>query len=155
MLTPPSGNDPADWHRYFGMLYNNHAWTLSEARREEAEDREMLDAAHAAAQHWAAVGTERHRMRATLLLAQVHALVGHGATALAYAAEMHAYFMHENGASWETALAHTVYAHAAHAAGKREEYRAAYTRAMTTLGMVDDPEERQIVQATFDTVPKP
>jgi hypothetical protein len=52
--------------------------------RSAAEDQEMLNAAHASAWHWAGVGTELNRMRATMLLAEVHALLGLGQSALAY-----------------------------------------------------------------------
>jgi hypothetical protein len=76
----------------------------------------MQDAAHASAWHWAAVGNELNRMRATMLLAEVHALLGHGATALAYAREMRGYFLAADAPDWELAFTHAVHAHAAHAA---------------------------------------
>jgi hypothetical protein len=51
-------------------------------RAHAAEDQEMLHAAHAAAHLWQAVGTEHHCALAQLLLAQVHALLGHPSLAL-------------------------------------------------------------------------
>ena len=55
-------------HKYFAVECNNRAWRLSESpRRSPGDDREMLDAAHAAAFHWSKVGTEVHAARAVLL----------------------------------------------------------------------------------------
>jgi hypothetical protein len=66
------------WHRRFAAAGNNRAWDLSVQSRNPAEDHEMLNAAHASAWHWTTVGSELHRMRATMLLAEVHALLGSG-----------------------------------------------------------------------------
>ncbi len=83
---------------------NNRAWELSVQTRSVAEDQEMLDAAHASAWHWAKVGTELNRMRATMLLAEVHALLGLGPSALAYAHEMRRYFLGIQASDWELAF---------------------------------------------------
>ena len=66
------------WHKRFAARCNNRAWDLASRERTPAEDREMLDAAHASAWHWAQVGSELNRMRATMLLADVHAELGMG-----------------------------------------------------------------------------
>src|SRR5262245_57182063 len=118
MPRPPIDADPLEWHRYFAMQANNRAWELSVRERTPAEDREMLDAAHASAWHWAQVGTELNRMRATMLLAEVHALAGDGARALAHAREMRAYFLANETPEWEIAFTHAVTAHCAAKAGE-------------------------------------
>ena len=48
----------------------------------------MLDVAHASAHHWAHAGDELNRMRAAMLVAEVHALLGMGPTALALADDL-------------------------------------------------------------------
>src|SRR6266496_46965 len=117
MARSPEDTDLVSWHRHFAMEANNRAWQLSIEPRDPVRDREMLDAAHASAWHWQVAGTKLNHMRATMLLAEVHALLGHGRTALAYAREMREYFVHKaDTPDWETAFAHAVYAHAAHAA---------------------------------------
>jgi len=74
MPLQPTDSDLQDWHKRFAAQANNRAWELSIIERTAEQDREMLDAAHASAWHWSAVGTELNRMRATMLLAEVHLL---------------------------------------------------------------------------------
>lgn len=143
-------------HKRFAAECNNRSWALSTQARTPAQDREMLDAAHASAWHWDKIGTDLHRMRATMLLAEVHALLGQGATALAYAQEMRAYFLGRHDTpDWELAFAHAIDAHAAAIGGKPQEHRAAYGEAAAALAAIADPKDRAIVAATFDHVPVP
>ena len=155
MPKTPADADPQGWHRYFAMEANNRAWALAAATRDAALDAEMLDAAHASAWHWAAVGTELHRMRATMLLAEVHALVGDGLKALDYAEAMRAHFLAHDTPDWELAFTHTIYAHAAHCAGEDDAHRAAWHAAVAAIEAIADDEDRQIVMKTFALVPAP
>lgn len=141
--------------RQYAMKCNNRAWALSTESRTPAEDREMLDCAHAAAWHWSQVGTELNRMRAAMLLAEVHAALGLGKTALAYADEMRAYFLEHGAPDWELAFTHAVYAHAAYAARKPNEHRMAYAQAEEAIRGLEDEEDRAIVHRTFEQVPRP
>jgi hypothetical protein len=153
--TQPSDSERAAWHKRFAMECNNRAWELSTATRSAADDREMLDVAHASAWHWAKVGSELQRMRATMLLAEVHALLGLGERALAHAEEMRAYFLAQDSPDWEIAFSHAIYAHAAHVAGRASEHRDAYAQAEAALAAIADDEDRAIVAATFRHVPPP
>ena len=155
MSTQPSDGERAAWHKRFAAECNNRAWDLSTAERSPADDREMLDVAHAAAWHWGKVGTELNRMRATTLLAEVHALLGMGERALAHAEEMRAYFLAQESPDWEIAFSHAIYAHAAHVAGRAAEHRDAYAQAEAALAAIADDEDRAIVAATFRHVPLP
>ena len=156
MARLPDNSDPLAWHRHFAMEGNNRAWQLSVEPRDPPKDRDMLSAAHASAWHWEVVGTDLNRMRAKMLLAEVHALLGHGATALAYAQEMREYFLSKGDTpDWEVAFTHTVYAHAAHAAGELALYRAAYQEAATAIAAISDAEDRAIVLKTFGQVKTP
>jgi hypothetical protein len=143
------------WHRRFAAAANNRAWDLSAQTRDTAEDQEMLNAAHASAWHWTKVGTELNRMRATMLLAEVHALLGLGQSALAYAEEMRTYFLGVQSPDWEVAFVHVVHAHAASAAGKTEKHRASYELAVAALDALSSEEEHRNVADTFGHVPKP
>ena len=140
-------------HRRFAVEQNNRAWDLAARDRTREEDRELLDAAHASALHWSAIGTELNRMRSFMLLAHVHASLGHGQTALAYADDMHRYFLGRDTPDWETALAHIILAHAAHSAGDMETHAEALAAARQALEKIADPEDRQIVMETFERVP--
>lgn len=153
--TPPKPPTP-DWHKQVAMLCNNRAWSLSVQARSVAEDLEMLTAAHASAYHWGQVGTELHRMRATMLLAEVHALLGHGDTAYHLAVAMRRYFTASaETPDWELAFTHTIHAHCALAAGKDDVYRSAYAQAVAALAAIVDEEDRRIVFQTFAQVPAP
>jgi hypothetical protein len=157
MPGPPNTPDVSEWHRYFAMQANNRAWKLSVmASRTPGEDREMLDAAHASAWHWAQVGTELNRMRATMLLAEVHALAGDATLALGYAREMRAYFLGKGETpDWELAIMHAVTAHCAAKGGEGELHRSAYASARDAIAAIADEEDRQIVAQTFAHVPAP
>ena len=152
MPNSPQDNDLAAWHRFFAIEYNNRAWDLAVQSRTPIEDEEMLNAAHAAALHWAAGGDELNQMRAKMLLAEVHALLGYGTSALAYAQRMCRFFLSRETPDWEVAFAHAIHAHAAHAAGEINVFKAAYAEASQALNAISDPDDRAIVQQTFDLV---
>ena len=156
MPKPPADTDPIAWRRYFAREANNRAWQLSVEPRDADADREMLDAAHAAAWLWQPIGTEVHRMRATMLLAEVHALLGHGSTALDCARAIRAYFLGKaDTPDWEIAFTHLVYAHAAWAAGDLAAHRSAHAEAVRAIDAIAEGEDRDIVLASFRHVPVP
>jgi hypothetical protein len=148
-------DDVAGWHKRFAMSCNNRAWELSVQPRTPSQDLEMLNAAHASAWHWAQVGTELNRMRATMLLAEVHSLLGHGQSAFSLAREMQTYFLSQDTPDWKRAFTHAVYAHAAYAAGHLAEHRSAYTEAADALRAIADDEDRIVVAKTLSHVPPP
>jgi hypothetical protein len=155
-LNAKASEEATAWHRRFAAAANNRAWDLSEQQtRNPAEDEEMLDAAQASAWHWAKVGSELNRMRATMLLAEVHALLGFGHSAMAYAEEMRTYFLGVQSPASEVAFVHAVHAHAASAAGETEKHRASYGLALAAIEAVSNEEEQRIVARTFSCVPKP
>jgi len=156
MTDAQPADDIATWQRKTAMRCNNRAWELSVKQRTPAEDREMLDAAHTAAFHWGEIGTELHRMRASMLLAEVHALLGNGPMALRMAEPMRLYFLAKTDTpDWEKAFTHAVHAHAAQAAGDTSAHRASYERAQQALAAIADPEDRKLVEETFACVPAP
>jgi len=115
----------------------------------------MLNAAHAAAWHWKGVGTELNEMRAKMLLARVHTLLGYGASAFELASQVRAYFVERDTPPWELAFAHAIYAHAAHVVGSESEHRAAYQAAAAAAEMIAEAEDRRYFQETFQLVPAP
>lgn len=152
----PETADADSWHRYFAMDCNNRAWALAVQERSAEEDDEMLNAAHAAAFHWNLVGDDIHRMRAAMLLAEVHALVGLGDTAFDLAERVRDYFLDTaDTPDWEIAFVHTVHAHAAAVAGDAEQHQASYEEAERAIEAIADAEDRRIVLETFDQVPRP
>lgn len=152
----PADADIGKWHRWFAIEANNRAWRLSEsASRTEAEDAEMLSAAHAAAFHWSKVGTALHIARAQMLLGHVHALLGHAKPAIAFARASYDFVTTRDSPPWEVAFAHAVLANAAAAASDRTLHRKHYEEAKTLGAALTDEEERSIFDATFVRVPVP
>jgi hypothetical protein len=156
VVNAPTDANPDHWHRHFGACANNAAWTLAELPVSEVNRLELLNAAHAAAWHWEQIGTKLHRMRALMLVAQAHARAGLGATALAFADEMRAYFLAMPATpDWERAFAWTVHAHAAWAAGASNEHARSYAAAVEAVAAIADDEDRTIVQRVFRHLPTP
>ena len=155
-MPQPTEGDPAAWRRWFAMQANNRSWELSvmESRTPE-EEREMLDAAHASAWHWSAIGTDLNRMRSTMLLAEVHALAGDPALAMRYAYEMRTYFLGRETPDWELAFTHAITAHGAARAGNGPLHRESYDAARGAIASIADAEDREIVERTFSHVPAP
>lgn len=153
---PLDDRDSPRWHKRFGSHCNNRGWKLSvQPARTPAEDREMLDVAHAAAWHWDQVGTALNRMRAQMLLAEVHALLGFGASALAIAEEMRAYFLQRDCDAWELTLTHAIHAHAAHVAGRASLHRQSHAEALSAFAAIDNAADRAIVDKTLSHIPRP
>ena len=115
----------------------------------------MLHAAHAAAYHWSKVGTELHQARAAMLLGHVHALLGRGASAMAYARQSFTFVTSRDSPPWEVAFAHAILANAAAAARDRELHAKHYAMAKDLGAALADAEEREIFDATFRAVPAP
>ena len=150
----PENTDLNSWHRYFAMEANNRAWELAVLDRSSSGDLEMLSAAHAAALHWQALGSELNIMRAKMLLAEVHALLGIPSS-YELANEVLAYFDNPHTPDWEIAFAHTIHAHAAHAIGDGNAHANSYSNASNALGVISADEDRAIVMKTFSLVPVP
>ena len=150
-----ASDETTAWHRRFAAAANNRAWDLSVQTRNPDEDEEMLNAAHGSAWHWTKVGSELNRMRATMLLAEVHSLLGYAQSALAYAEKMREYFLRVGAPDWEIAFVHVIHAHAASAAGEVVKHRASYDSAVAALGNISNEEERRNIASTLSRVPKP
>jgi hypothetical protein len=149
----PEDTNSKSWHRYFAMDANNLAWQLAVQARTAEQDQDMLNAAHAAALHWGVAGTESHQMRAEMLLAEVHALLGFGRSALEYAEQIRNYFLCRETPDWEIAYVHTIHAHAASVAGETEKYRESYSAAQQAIAAIVDEEDRNVVLKTFNQLP--
>ena len=156
MPRSPADVEPESWHRFFAATANNRAWQLAELPASEVDLRELLNAAHAAAWHWQAVGNELNRMRALMLLAQAHAMAGLGTSALAYANEMRSYFLAiPSTPDWELAFVHTVHAHAASVAGSAKQHAESHVLATRALEGIADERDRSIVERVYRHVPTP
>ena len=156
MADQPSPEDLARWHRWFAIESNNMAWPLADQRsRTDAEQDEMLNAAHAAAWHWSRVGNALNDARARMLLAHAHATCGNGRMALRYARPSHAYLMSYNCPDWEIAFSHAVMAHAAAAAGDPDLHSSHYAAAQAAGEAIVGAADKEIFETSFAVIPAP
>lgn len=156
MADRPSVEEIAKWQKWFAISCNNRAWELVEREhRSPAESHELLHTAHAAAWHWARVGTELHDARAQMLLGVAHALAGDGGLALRYATSSFNYFNEHEAPDWEQAFAHATLAAAAAAAGQRELHVEHYAEAKRLGEAIADAEDRNVFMKTFDRIAVP
>lgn len=156
MATQPIEEDVRKWHRWFGVECNNEAWRLTELpTRTPQETESMLHNAHAAAFHWATIGTADNTAKAWALLAQAHALAGTANLAMHYATLNYEYVMSHPAADWEVAFAHIIMANASHAAGNAADHAAHYAKAEAAGNAIADAEDRVIFLQTFQTAPRP
>jgi hypothetical protein len=149
----PSADEIAKWHRWFAVSCNNRGWSLVElSQRTPSEVHEMLHAAHAAAWHWARIGTALNEARANMLLGMAHALAGDGDLGLRYARLAFNYFNEHEAPTWEQAFAHATLAAAARAGGERELHAEHYAEAARLGELIEDPEERAVFKRTFRNI---
>jgi len=154
MANEPSLDEIARWDRWFAVEMNNRGWELAEqAERTPEETEEMLHAAHAAAMHWARVGTDMNRARADMLLGQAHALSGNASLALLYSRRSCEYLTAHDTPAWEIASVHAILANAAHIAGDRALYAEQHVLAKRCGKGISDTAEREIFQQTFSRLP--
>jgi len=155
MAERPSADEIAKWHRWFAIECNNRAWQLAEqAERSAPETDAMLEAAHAAALHWRAIGTELNVIRARLLLAHVLALVD-DPLAMPHARASFEYLTSRSSPDWELAFAHAALANAARASGDRTLYADHYREAARLGDAIASAEDKRIFMASFVRIPRP
>jgi hypothetical protein len=156
MSSPLNPDDEAAWLRKLGSAANNRGWTLTEQlTRTPDEDQEMLNAAHASVHLWRTIGNNNNFALGHLLLGQVHALLGNAIYAMKYANLAFDYFTTKDSDPWEVAIVHAVLANAAHCAGITSLHASHYKTADELIAGLSDPEEKDILLATFRVVPKP
>jgi len=156
MPQEPSAEEQSRWHRRFAVECNNRAWQLADqASCTPAEDEEMLNAAHAAALHWARVGNPLNDARARLLLGHVHARLGNADLALRFASASHAYLSGIESPDWEIAFSQAVMAHAAAAGHDHASHQVHYIAARAAGDAIKDAEDRAIFETTFAGIPVP
>ena len=152
----PTSDEISKWQKWFAVACNNRAWELIEqSTRTPADEHELLHAAHAAAWHWARVGTPLNEARSNMLLGMAHAVVSDGALALRYAMSSFNYFNEHGAPDWEQAFAHATLAAAAASAGNAALHAEHYTEAERLGALIAEAEDRAVFTRSFTHVPRP
>jgi hypothetical protein len=156
MADTPSPEETALWQRRLAAQANNRAWKLAESvSRTPEEDEEMLQAANAAMFFWKIVGNEGNRAHAAQLLAHVYALLRLPNPANHYWAKSKHFFLDRTCEPWEKALAFAIQSNVAAASGQSTLHQTSYREAEKLIAALPDPEDREILEATLNVIPKP
>jgi hypothetical protein len=156
MAKIPSDYEPSSWHRYFAIESNNRAWDLSERDRDVHEDLEMVTAALLRPGTGRRVGTELHQVRSLMLLSRVYALVGERGKALELATTVRALLpCDETARLGSSRWFMPSYAHANTSTATLRRNRDSYAQALAALATLTSEEDRKIVLATLNRIPKP
>lgn len=130
-------------HRALGVEANNAAFALlGRVDRTPEDDDHMVDTAHAAAYHWAKVGTAVNDARANYLCARVYAYVGRGEPALHHARRCLAIVEANGMGDFDLAYAHEGMARALAADGRVDEARRHLEQAQAVA--IAESEDREI-----------
>ena len=87
MNTPESDAEAMlKWHQTIAKETNHLVWDLlSKPERSQAEDAQMLNAAHTSCFHWEKVGTPVHLTRGNWMISHVYAILNQPALSLQFA----------------------------------------------------------------------
>lgn len=140
-------------HLLFAKRTNGRVWNLLEkTERTQAEDEEMLHAAHASLYHWLHAGTALHHQRGLWMIARVHVVLGNAAAALRYAShcleltEQHQDLMED----FDVAFAYEGMARAYALGGEQQGARRYHQLAEQAGQAIADQEDRDIFFADLE-----
>ena len=148
--------DPAT-ERALAVSLFNRVWALLEVpERSEDQDDEMVGAAHASRYHWGRVGGRKEGAIGEWQISRVYSTLGRGEPAVHHARRCHS-LVSGHGAeldAWLLGSAYEGLSRAYAVAGDRavaDEWR---TKAVAQLELIDDPDDREIVQADIASLPR-
>jgi hypothetical protein len=144
----PTDADIASWHRTFAPRAFNHTWSLldlEEPTREEQE--EMLASTFAQRYHWYQVGTPRNMAIADWQVSRVAAVLGYADLARRFGDRSLALCIDNDLDAFVTGFAHEAIARAAAEVDDLETFSSHLEAAKETLIEIEDPEDRELLEA--------
>jgi len=144
-------------HRRLGAQLYNATWELLDLdHRSEQDDDAMLAAAYASFYHWSrSDGVRPENLgRGHWLCSRVHAVLGHAGLAAHHAARYVSIAEAGRLDDWDLAAAFEAAARAAAVGGDFDAAEALEAKALEQLTLVADAEDRAVVQADLDTLPR-
>lgn len=139
-------------HLHFAKKINGRVWELlGKDGRTQAENDEMIYAAHACTYHWLQVGTPVHQQRGEWLISHVHVALGNFSQALFHAErcfELTETYK-EGMKDFDVAYSYEGLARANAATGNVEEAKSWYERAQRAGKVIVDEEDRKIFFGDF------
>ena len=132
----------------------NRVWTLLEKEeRTEAEDAEMLHAAHASAYHWMRIGKPVNRARGEWQCSRVYATLGLPEAAMYHARKVLDICEREGIGDFDLAFAYEGLARAAAVAGDGDEARRWAELARGAAAEIAGDGDRELVLSDLETIP--
>lgn len=144
----PSTEQLQTWNRTFAPRAFNHTWSLldlKEPTREEEE--EMLASGFAQRYHWYQVGTARQRAIADWQVSRVTCVLGYADLARRFAERSLAVCIDNDLDAFVTGFAHEALARAAAEVDDVETFTDHLEAAKTMLAEIEDPEDREVLEA--------
>jgi hypothetical protein len=142
-------------HRRLAVDLFNHVWTLLQLEaRTPAQDDEVVHAAHASRYHWGIAGTAKNLVRGEWQVSRVYAELGRPEPALHHARRCFELARAaEDLEDWDLPFAHEALARAHLVAGDREASAREAARARELAAVVEDPEDRALLDADLASLP--
>jgi DNA-binding transcriptional MerR regulator len=145
--------DPAVQRELAAALFNR-VWTLMEQEsRTEAEDAEMIHAAHASCYHWMQIGGPVRRARGEWQCSRVYTVLGQPEAAMLHARKVLEICEREGYADFDLAFAYEALARASAISGDTDEAHRWAEQARAACGEIADDSERELVLSDLDTLP--
>ncbi len=149
-MTEPSGQpeEISRWHRAFAPAAFNHTWTLlDESALTREQEEEMLTSAFAQRYHWYAAGEPRNWAIADWQVSRVAAVLGYEELALRFGERSLEISMEHGLDPFVVGFAHEAIARAAAIVDDVETYTEHLEHARALLAEIEDPEERELLEA--------
>jgi hypothetical protein len=144
----PTPEQLQSWHRTFAPRAFNHTWSLldiEEPTREEEE--EMLASTFAQRFHWYEVGSPRQRAIADWQVSRVAAVLGYTELARRFGERSLAVCLDNDLDAFVTGFAHEGIARAAAEVDDIETFTEHLEAAKEKLLEIEDPEDRDVLEA--------
>ena len=143
-----SKSELAHWHRTMGPMAFNRAWELLDRSQLDAgEEEEMLAATFAQRYHWYEVGSARHHAIADWQVSRVAAVLGYADLARRFGERSLAVAIDNGLDPFVTGFAHEAIARAAADVDDIATFTEHLDLARSMLDRIEDPEEREILEA--------
>jgi DNA-binding transcriptional MerR regulator len=150
---PTTAVDAATQRKLAITLFNR-VWQLLEIEnRTEAQDAEMIHAAHASTYHWMQVGEPVNRARGEWQCSRVYAVLKRAEPALFHARNVLMVCEQEKIGDWDLAFAYEALARAHSVAGEADESRRWLELAHAACAQIVDDADREVVLSDLETVP--
>jgi DNA-binding transcriptional MerR regulator len=145
--------DPVAERQLAAALFNR-VWTLLELEtRTEAEEAEMIHAAHASTYHWMRIGGPERRARGEWQCSRVYAVLGRAEPALFHASKVLEICQREHIGDFDLAFAYEALARANALSGDLAEAHHWAELARAASAEIAEEEDREIVIGDLQTLP--